>query len=311
MNKIILLFFIFLLKGVDSFSQMCVQVNCKRILQLPLDSVALNGKVTTTDSIKTIQWTQLTGTQTIIKNAKDSNTIVTNIKTPNTYIFALTAVTNKNISSIKYDTIVVLQANIPPIAIIKANTNNITLPVNSVILDGSSSIDSDGSIVNYKWWPTGDTTKAISPIFGAAGTYNFSLTVTDNSGANSIANTSIIVNPQLILPPTCTITGTLNVTGTSDTLVVNAIDPNPGGSIKQYGWGKLAGPGSQTVIGANTSKAIITGLQNGTYTYKVTVWNAAGLTTGASITFVVNQLTKTISKIIVYYSDGSTQQIFP
>lgn len=73
---------------------------------------------------------------------------------------------------------------------------------NTVTLDGTGSSDADGSITKYEWKQVGGA--AITPITDAdkvkatvvyttAGVYNYSLTVTDNDGATSTANTQVTV----------------------------------------------------------------------------------------------------------------------
>lgn len=298
---IFLLFFF-----IHSFSQsqvLCVSTDCKSIIQLPQDTLSLNGNVISLDSNFKTLWELKSGlANVVITNPFGLSTPIGNLNA-GIYIFSLTA-TGKNSSLINYDTLIVLPANKIPKAVIIPSDTSITLPNNTVTLDGGSSNDSDGLITNYKW-STGDTTKSIKLIFGAAGTYNYSLIVTDDEGATNTVSTSIIVNPIFILQPIVSISGPSIVNGTSDTLVAIAIDPNSGGQIKQYGWGKLAGLGTQTIIGASTAKVIITGLQSGAYQFKVTVWNGAGLTSSAITSFTVNSSTRTITKVVTYYSDGT------
>ncbi len=80
----------------------------------------------------------------------------------------------------------------------------IILPENSVSLDGSSSTDSDGTIVGYEWTklsgPTqGTISNATSVIAKAlalvAGTYVFHLIVTDDGGAHGTKDVTIVVKP--------------------------------------------------------------------------------------------------------------------
>lgn len=88
--------------------------------------------------------------------------------------------------------------NIPPVAQITANgPTNGTAPF-SLDLDGSSSSDSDGSIVSWAWDDgngnsqlTGTT---FSPTYQTAGSYSVTLTVTDNEGASHTASLEIEVS---------------------------------------------------------------------------------------------------------------------
>ena len=86
----------------------------------------------------------------------------------------------------------------------------ITLPTNSVTLDGSGSSDSDGTIVSYNWtFVSGPSTIDPNDTVSSnatglvAGTYVFKLTVTDNDGASAEDTVSIVVNSASNTPPQC------------------------------------------------------------------------------------------------------------
>lgn len=92
----------------------------------------------------------------------------------------------------------------------------------SVVLDGSLSRDSDGSIVSYAWTQpagqllpvSGENTAQLNVSVAEVAqsiTYHFTLTVTDNEGATDSANVQITVNPKnstpINTPPTAVISG--------------------------------------------------------------------------------------------------------
>jgi hypothetical protein len=92
--------------------------------------------------------------------------------------------------------------NTPPVASAGAD-NVITLPTNSVVLQGSGT-DSDGFIAGYNWEQLiGPNTASISNITFPdptasgliAGTYQFRLTVTDDDGATHQDTVQVTVNP--------------------------------------------------------------------------------------------------------------------
>lgn len=68
----------------------------------------------------------------------------------------------------------------------------------NVFFDGTYSADSDGSIVSYQW-TYGDGDMETGPTqyhdFVAAGTYNVTLTVTDNAGNRASTTRIVTVNP--------------------------------------------------------------------------------------------------------------------
>ncbi len=67
----------------------------------------------------------------------------------------------------------------------------------AVTLDGSGSSDTDGTIATYNWTGTPDPANTVSPTVNlAAGSYTFTLIVTDNAGATSAPDTvAITVDP--------------------------------------------------------------------------------------------------------------------
>jgi hypothetical protein len=99
--------------------------------------------------------------------------------------------------------------NIPPTASAGAD-QTIQLPTNSTILNGTGSLDTDGSIVSYAWskvsGPSASTiaspTSAITNVTGmAAGVYVFRLTVTDDDGSSATDDISITVEPAPVAVP--------------------------------------------------------------------------------------------------------------
>ena len=100
--------------------------------------------------------------------------------------------------------ITVNAANIPPTANAGVD-QSITLPINSVTLTGSGT-DADGTISAYSWTKlsgplrvhiTNASSAATSVTGLAQGTYQFQLTVTDNSGAIAIR---VAFRSRLMLP---------------------------------------------------------------------------------------------------------------
>jgi gliding motility-associated-like protein len=104
-------------------------------------------------------------------------------------------------------------SNKPPVANAGPD-QTITLPTSSVMLDGTSSSDPDGTIVKYQWTkisgpPSSTETisnaqNIITPVNGLIeGVYVFQLAVTDNTGATSTAQVkvSVIDNSFWIVDP--------------------------------------------------------------------------------------------------------------
>lgn len=101
--------------------------------------------------------------------------------------------------------------------------------------DGSSSTDSDGTIVTYSW-NFGDSSPAGSGVttlhsYAAGGTYNVALTVTDDDGDGAVATDSVTAVPNV--SPTAAFT--FGCTGTACTFDADG-SADTDGSIAQYAW---------------------------------------------------------------------------
>ena len=86
-------------------------------------------------------------------------------------------------------------ANRPPTAVMTMTSSTGVAPL-SVIFDGSTSTDPDGSVASWSW-SFGDGTLGTGPatthVYPTAGTFAVSLTVTDNGGASGTATGSVVV----------------------------------------------------------------------------------------------------------------------
>jgi C1A family cysteine protease/chitodextrinase len=115
-------------------------------------------------------------------------------------------------------------SNLAPTAKIIGSSSG-TNPVN-VNLDGSTSVDSDGSIVGYSWNMGDGNTKtgsAVSHSYSKPGNYTITLTVTDNKGAVGSATYAVSVVDTLApsMPSNLTASTTLRRKGKRYTTDVN------------------------------------------------------------------------------------------
>jgi hypothetical protein len=92
-------------------------------------------------------------------------------------------------------------ANIPPVASLVAPAS-LTMPSDTIFLDGSGSSDPDGLIASYSFQQVSGppavlvqsgTRATVYPT--AAGTFAFRLTVVDNGGLNTSTTASVVINP--------------------------------------------------------------------------------------------------------------------
>jgi hypothetical protein len=85
-----------------------------------------------------------------------------------------------------------VSANVPPTATFTASCGGLSCTV-----DASGSTDPDGSIASYAWTfgdGTTGTGSTATHAYGAAGTYQITLTLTDNRGATSRTSRSVTVS---------------------------------------------------------------------------------------------------------------------
>ena len=93
-----------------------------------------------------------------------------------------------------------------------ASTNQLPVPSFTtsisnlnVTVDGSASVDPDGTITSYLWdFGDGGTATGVTPAvhtYSAAGTYTITLTTVDNSSGSAYTTHSVTVTPATITPP--------------------------------------------------------------------------------------------------------------
>ena len=159
----------------------------------------------------------------------------------------------------------------------------------AVLFDGSGSSDADGSIVSYSWdFGDGGSATGVSPshIYTSTGTFNVSLTVTDDGGLSDTAGTSATIglgNQTPIADPNGPYSGTVGTTIGFD----GSGSSDPDGSIVAYSW-DFGDGNSGTGINPTHSYAIV-----GVYNVTLSVVDDAGATdsagTTASIAEIPNQ----------------------
>ncbi len=179
--------------------------------------------------------------------------------------------------------------NRPPIADAGAD-QLVTLPADSLWLDGSASQDPDGAITEWRWRKVSgpslftivnaDSSKSIVKQF-EAGIYQFELTVKDNEGLAANDTVEITVKNAAVAnhPPVAN-------AGPDRTIIlpVNAVSldgsasTDPDNNITNYLWAKILGPVSSGVIVQKDSAITqVTGLAVGVYLFELTVTDATGL----------------------------------
>jgi PKD repeat protein len=180
--------------------------------------------------------------------------------------------------------------NIAPTAAFTPSVTSGSAPL-QVGFDASDSEDIDGTIASYAWnFGNGQAASGVNPsvTYSVPGTYNVTLTVTDNRGAVGTATTQIIVSKPPNQSPTAALSANPS-TGIAPLLVQlsSAGSSDPDGAIASYSWNFGNG---QTGTGPSPSVVYNT---PGTYVVTLTVTDNDGATNAKSTTVTVvapNQL---------------------
>jgi PKD repeat protein len=141
--------------------------------------------------------------------------------TPNTYQVKLTVTDNNGDTNAKTVPVVVTTGtptNVPPVASFTAPT---TCTANAACTFTSTSTDADGTIATAHW-DFGDQTVgdglSVDHTYAAAGTFNVTLTVTDNAGGTNAVTQAVTVGAPAAQDCTAsggTVVCTLNITSKS------------------------------------------------------------------------------------------------
>ncbi|CAD7673803.1 unnamed protein product [Nyctereutes procyonoides] len=271
-----------------------------QVLTLPLTSALIDGSQSTDDNkIVSYHWEEVNGPFQEEKTPADSPTLRLSNLVPGNYTFRLTVTDSDGTSNSTTAALIVNSAvDCPPVANAGPN-QTITLPQNSITLNGNQSSD-DHQIVLYEWsLGPGSENKEVAmqgvktPYLHLSamqeGDYTFQLMVTDSSMQQSTAIVTVTVQPASNRPPVA-------VAGPDKELVFPVESTTLDGSrsrddqgIVLYHWEHVRGP--STVEMENTDRAIATvsGLQVGTHHFQLTVTDQQGLSSTATLTVVVRK----------------------
>lgn len=154
---------------------------------------------------------------------------------PGKYDVKLSVTDNSGSISNKAEDQILVVVNYPPVA---EAGENVVVTESAVRFDGTNSSDSDGEITEYLW-NFGDGTTSTEPapvhVYSLPGTYNVTLTVTDNSNTSTEStsdNLTVTINEAPIADA-----GRDVITSPGEELTFsgsNSVDPD--GSISKYEW---------------------------------------------------------------------------
>lgn len=198
------------------------------------------------------------------------------------------------------DQVITPSSNRPPVA--DAGLDKIvTLPKDSIVLDGSNSFDRDGIIISYKWIKiSGPVSPYILQADSAKtsvknllmGVYQFELTVMDNGGLSAKDTVQFILNdPSINKPPIANAGPDQTITLPTSVVTLNGSNStDPDNNIISYIWTKISGPSFYTITDAGAVQTEVKNLVQGVYQFELKVTDAGGLISKDTIQVVVISL---------------------
>jgi gliding motility-associated-like protein len=297
-------------QGANGSDEMIVSVNEEIVNQLPtadagedvtiqapLSSVTLFGQGSDPDgTILVYLWTQTAGNPADITDPSKPSVEINNLL-PGIYKFNLEVTDEDGASDNDLITVTVLEeaANLAPTANAGADVT-ITLPTNSVVLDGSGS-DTDGSIDAYSWSIASgpSSINIVEPSNPKSqvtdlteGIYTLRLRVTDTDGATDEDLMRIIVESEEVNTPPTALAGddiTLKLPVNKATLYGSGFDSD--GTITAYLWSMVSGPSEPELSSTNASTLQMNNLIEGTYVMRLRVEDDGGAVATDEVSIIV------------------------
>ena len=257
-------------------------------ITLPASSVKLNGdqSYNPTGGTITYSWTLVAGPPSFTITGASSATPTISSLTEGEYQLRLT-VTNEQGASSQDDVVVTVKPlpPVPPVANAGADIA-ITLPVNTVTLNGSASSNAAGGSLTYSWIQVSGPSAATingpataTPVLNGLieGVYHFKLVVTNAQGLSAEDVVTVTVLPLVYPVANAGSDISIVLPQNSTTLNGSASNDPTGGNIS-YSWSLISGPASFSITGNTSATPTIGNLIQGVYQLKLTVTNAIGLT---------------------------------
>ncbi len=255
---------------------------------LPINLVTLNGSGTDSDgTIAQYKWLEINGPSIALFSSGTNATTQAQNLVEGIYVFRLVVTDNKGVSTFDEVAVTVkpIPFNLPPVSSAGGN-KIITLPTNSTVLNGSGT-DTDGSIAGYTWSQiSGPTSAATSSLILpnltvstlSTGIYVFRLTVTDNKGSTGFDEINIRVQPvPANQPPTADTGPNKIITLPTTSISFTGSGSDPDGTISTLAWTQVSPPPLlATLSGQSTTTLSASGLEEGTYIFRLTVTDNLG-----------------------------------
>ncbi|XP_008067386.1 dyslexia-associated protein KIAA0319-like protein homolog [Carlito syrichta] len=187
--------------------------------------------------------------------------------------------------------------NRPPVAIVSPQFQEISLPTTSTVIDGSQSTDDD-KIVQYHWEELkgplreekiSEDTAILKLSKLVPGNYTFSLTVVDSDGATNSTTANLTVNKAVDYLPVANAGPNQVITLPQNSITLFGNQSTDDHGITSYEWSLSPSSKGKVVEmqGVRTPTLQLSAMQEGDYTYQLTVTDTIGQQATAQVTVIV------------------------
>ncbi|KFZ65050.1 Dyslexia-associated protein KIAA0319, partial [Podiceps cristatus] len=269
-------------------------------VSLPTTSTFIDGSQSIDDmKIVSYHWEEIKGPLREEKASADTPVLHLSNLVPGNYTFRLTVIDSDGAAN---STIASLSVNkpvdYPPVA--NAGPNQaVTLPQNFITLNGNQSSD-DHDIVSYEWSLSPKSKGKVVAMQGVRtpylqlsamqeGDYTFQLTVTDSARQRSTAEVTLIVQPENNSPPVAVAGPDKELTFPVESTTLDGSKSQDDQGIVFYHWENISGPSSVQMENGDKAIATVTGLQVGTYRFRLTVKDQQGLSSASVLSITVKE----------------------
>jgi len=271
-----------------------VNAGSNQTITLPVNSVTLNGSATDNGVPLTFAWSVVSGPGTVTFSNPSSAVTTATFVSAGTYVLQLTASNSQNSASATTTVTVNAQAYVPPV--VNAGSNQtITLPTNTVTLNGSAS---DNGVPMTTVWtvisgpgtvsfssPNSLVTQATFP--STPGTYVLQLSAS-NTQYTSTAQVTITVIQGAIQPPVVSAGPNQTITLPTNTVSLNGT-ASDGGVPMTTAWSEISGPTAVSFSSPNTAVTQVAFTAPGAYVLQLSASNTQYTTASQTTVYVYTQ----------------------
>ncbi|XP_023977758.1 dyslexia-associated protein KIAA0319 homolog [Physeter macrocephalus] len=284
--------------------ELMVSAGDNLIITLPENEVELKASVVPAPPAETTynyEWSLISHPEYYQGEIKQRHTQTLNVSQLSVGLYAFkVAVSSENAFGEGFVNVTVKPAgrvNLPPVAVVSPERQELTLPLTSALIDGSHSTD-DTKIVSYHWEEVNgpfqeEKTSADTPVLHLSnlvpGNYTFRLTVTDSDGAISSTTAALIVNSAVDHPPVANAGPNQTITLPQNSITLNGNQSSDDHQIVLYEWS--LGPGSESkevaMQGVETPYLHLSAMKEGDYTFQLMVTDSSRQQSTAVVTVIV------------------------